>query len=47
LGHPLGMSGVRIILTLARSLKQSGARLGVAAMCVGHGQGVAMLMERT
>jgi len=45
LGHPLGMSGVRIILTLARSMKQNGCHYGVAAMCVGHGQGVAMLLE--
>ncbi len=46
LGHPLGMSGLRIALTLARSLAEKSARYGVATMCVGHGQGVAMLLER-
>lgn len=46
LGHPLGMSGVRIILTLARSMQRKHSHYGVAAMCVGHGQGVAMLLER-
>ena len=45
LGHPLGMSGLRIVLTLARSLAKRSARYGVATMCVGHGQGVAMLIE--
>lgn len=46
LGHPLGMSGLRIALRLARSLRERGARRGIAALCVGHGQGVAMLLER-
>ena len=46
LGHPLGMSGLRIAAALARSLQQRGQRRGIAALCVGHGQGVAMLLER-
>ncbi len=46
LGHPLGMSGLRIAVTLARALRERGARRGIAALCVGHGQGVAMLLER-
>ncbi len=46
LGHPLGMSGARIILTLARTLAHIDGHLGIASMCVGHGQGVAMLLER-
>lgn len=46
LGHPLGMSGLRIALSLARTLRQRGAKRGIASLCVGHGQGVAMLLER-
>jgi len=46
LGHPLGMSGIRLAITLARTLADRDARYGVATMCVGHGQGVAMLLER-
>lgn len=46
LGHPLGMSGLRIATSLAHTLKRKNARRGIASMCVGHGQGVAMLLER-
>ncbi len=46
LGHPLGMSGARIAGTLARQLQKSGGRYGVATMCVGVGQGVALGIER-
>jgi 3-oxoadipyl-CoA thiolase len=46
LGHPLGMSGARIAGTLARQLQRSGGRYGVATMCVGVGQGVALAIER-
>jgi 3-oxoadipyl-CoA thiolase len=46
LGHPLGMSGARIAGTLARQLHVSGGRYGVATMCVGVGQGVALAIER-
>ena len=45
LGHPLGMSGARLIGTLARALAQSGKRYGIATMCVGVGQGVAVLLK--
>lgn len=46
LGHPLGMSGLRIVITLAHSMVEKNARYGIASLCVGHGQGVAMLLER-
>jgi 3-oxoadipyl-CoA thiolase len=46
LGHPLGMSGARIAGTLVRQLQKSGGRYGVATMCVGVGQGVALAVER-
>jgi 3-oxoadipyl-CoA thiolase len=46
LGHPLGMSGARIAGTLARQLQKNGGRYGVATMCVGVGQGVALAIER-
>jgi acetyl-CoA acyltransferase len=46
LGHPLGMSGARLVLTAAMHLKRTGAKRAVASMCVGVGQGMAMLLER-
>ncbi|MFI1019098.1 thiolase family protein [Streptomyces sp. NPDC020965] len=46
LGHPLGSSGARILLTLIGRLERNDARLGLATLCVGVGQGVAMLVER-
>ena len=46
LGHPLGMSGARIIGTAALELRERGNRLALATMCVGVGQGVAMALER-
>ncbi len=46
LGHPLGMSGLRLAVTLAHSLVTEDKERGVASLCVGHGQGVAMLLER-
>jgi acetyl-CoA acyltransferase len=46
LGHPLGCSGARILTTLAHGLRRSGKRLGLAAMCIGVGQGIAMVVER-
>lgn len=46
LGHPLGASGARMATTLVRELRRSGGRFGIAAMCVGVGQGIAMLVER-
>nr|WP_275588372.1 thiolase family protein [Microlunatus panaciterrae] len=45
IGHPLGASGTRIVGTLARRLQRSGGRWGVAAICVGVGQGLAVVLE--
>ncbi|MGF0115081.1 thiolase family protein [Promicromonospora sp. Marseille-Q5078] len=45
LGHPLGASGTRVLGTLARRLQASGARWGVAALCIGVGQGTALVLE--
>ncbi len=46
LGHPLGMSGARLVLTASRQLQRTNGRYALASMCVGVGQGMAMLMER-
>lgn len=46
LGHPLGASGARIVTTLVHELERRGARRGLAALCVGVGQGLAMTVER-
>ena len=46
LGHPLGMSGARIAGTAALQLKLTGARYGLATMCIGVGQGIAVALER-
>lgn len=46
LGHPLGMSGARLALTLLRQLEAGGGRRGLATMCIGVGQGVALAIER-
>jgi 3-oxoadipyl-CoA thiolase len=46
LGHPLGMSGARLVLTSTMHLKRTGARRAIAAMCVGVGQGMAVMLER-
>jgi acetyl-CoA C-acetyltransferase len=46
LGHPLGMSGARIALTLTEQLHRTGGRYAIACMCIGVGQGIAMLIER-
>ena len=46
LGHPLGMSGARLALTAAYQLQRSGGRYALCTMCVGVGQGVALIMER-
>jgi acetyl-CoA acetyltransferase family protein len=45
LGHPLGSSGSRITITLLGRMEREGAKLGLATMCVGVGQGTAMLIE--
>ena len=46
IGHPLGMSGARLVVTLLHELRRRGGRYGVATMCVGVGQGQAALFER-
>jgi acetyl-CoA acetyltransferase family protein len=46
LGHPLGMSGARILLTAARQLQQTGKRYALVTMCIGVGQGYATVIER-
>ena len=46
LGHPVGATGVRMVLTLCRELKRSSLRRGLATLCVGGGQGAAMVIER-
>jgi acetyl-CoA C-acetyltransferase/acetyl-CoA acyltransferase 2 len=45
IGHPLGASGVRISLTLARQLREQKKRLGVASACIGGGQGIAVFLK--
>jgi len=45
IGHPLGASGARIVTTLAHRLRRTGGRYGVAAMCIGVGQGIALVIE--
>ncbi len=46
LGHPLGASGARIVTTLVHALRRTGGRYGLATMCVGVGQGIAVIVER-
>jgi acetyl-CoA C-acetyltransferase len=46
IGHPIGASGTRIMVTLLHEMKRRGAALGVAGMCIGGGQGIAMVVER-
>jgi acetyl-CoA C-acetyltransferase len=47
LGHPIGMSGARIVLTAALELRRQDAELGAAAICGGGGQGDALIVRRT
>ena len=46
LGHPIGASGARILVTLLHEMQRSGARKGLAGLCIGGGMGVAMCLER-
>ena len=46
LGHPLGCSGARIIITLMNVLEQNNLNVGLATMCIGTGQGIATIIER-
>jgi acetyl-CoA acetyltransferase len=45
IGHPFGSSGTRYVLTLATELRERHARYGVLGVCVGSGQGVALVLE--
>jgi acetyl-CoA acyltransferase len=46
IGHPLGMSGARLVLTAARHIQRSKGRYALASMCIGVGQGIAIMIER-
>jgi acetyl-CoA acetyltransferase len=46
LGHPIGMSGARLILTLAYQMRDLGKSLGLATLCISGGQGLAVILER-
>ncbi len=46
LGHPIGASGCRVLVTLLHEMKRSGAKKGLTALCIGGGMGVAMALER-
>src|SRR5205809_3778045 len=45
LGHPLGASGTRLVLTLLHELRRRGKKYGLATACIGGGQGIAMIVE--
>jgi acetyl-CoA C-acetyltransferase len=46
IGHPLGASGARLTLTVARELQQSGGHYAAVSLCIGVGQGLAVILER-
>jgi len=46
LGHPLGMSGARLVITAVREMERRGSRYGLTTMCIGVGQGIALLLEQ-
>jgi acetyl-CoA C-acetyltransferase len=46
LGHPIGASGARILVTLIHAMKDRDAKLGLASLCIGGGQGISMILER-
>jgi acetyl-CoA C-acetyltransferase len=45
-GHPLGASGARLALTAARQLQRSGGRYALVSLCIGGGQGMAVILEK-
>jgi acetyl-CoA C-acetyltransferase len=47
LGHPVGCTGARLIVTLLHEMKRRGVGLGLATLCIGGGQGMAMIVERS
>jgi acetyl-CoA C-acetyltransferase len=46
LGHPIGASGARILVTLLHEMEKRGSHFGLAALCIGGGEGVAVIVER-
>jgi len=46
LGHPIGASGARVLVTLLYALEKTGGKRGVAALCIGGGMGIAMCVQR-
>jgi acetyl-CoA C-acetyltransferase len=46
IGHPVGASGARVLTTLLHEMKRSGAKKGLATLCIGGGMGVAVCVER-
>jgi hypothetical protein len=46
IGHPIGASGARVLVTLINALEQQGKKRGMAALCIGGGEGIAMAIER-
>jgi acetyl-CoA C-acetyltransferase len=46
LGHPIGASGARILVTLLHALQQTGGKRGLASLCIGGGEAVALVVER-
>ena len=46
IGHPIGASGARILVTMLYEMKRTGAKLGCASLCIGGGQGHALIVQR-
>ena len=46
IGHPLGATGARLVLTVAKELRRSGGRYGLATQCIGAGMGISTILER-
>jgi Acetyl-CoA acetyltransferase len=46
IGHPIGCTGARITYSLAMQMKKNGAKLGLASLCIGGGQGMSIVLER-
>ena len=46
IGHPLGATGARLVLTVAKELRRSGGRHGLATQCIGAGMGISTVLER-
>ena len=46
LGHPIGASGARVLVTLLHALEQRGLRRGLATLCLGGGEAIAMIVDR-